>query len=133
MELTTQSRKRKVKDDNHFFKFYKPYKKRKTDKNDEDVEYWAILNSNFVPDLVSSKRRKPHAPNGVQNKEWWENCYMRWSGKDFKKDLQVTRARFNLDLDVIAPYIFKEHYSYFRTTHLFHLPSSFLCGCWLVL
>ena len=70
MELTTQSRKRKVKDDNHFFKFYKPYEKRKTDKNDEDVEYWAILNSNFVPHLVSSKKRKPHAPNGVQNKEW---------------------------------------------------------------
>ena len=54
--------------------------------------------------------------------------------KDFKKDLQVTRATFNLNLDVIAPYVFKEHYSYVRTTHLVHLPSSSsLCGCWLVL
>ena len=37
-----------------------------------------------------------------------ENCNRRWSEKDFKKDLRVTRATFNLTLDVIAPYIFKE-------------------------
>ena len=37
-----------------------------------------------------------------------ENCNRRWSEKDFKKDLRVTRAIFNLTLDVIAPYIFKE-------------------------
>ena len=58
---------------------------------------------------------------------------MRWSGKDFKKDLQVTRATFNLNSDVIAPYVFKEDYSSARTTHLVHLPSPSLRGCWLVL
>ena len=132
LELTTQSRKRKIKNDNVFFEFYKPYKKRKTDGDDEDMEYGAILNA-FVSHLVSSKKRKSRAPNGVRNKEWWENYYSRWSGKDFKKDLQNTKATFNLNLDVIAPYIFKEHYSHFRTTHLVYLPSSSLCGCWLVL
>ena len=86
--------------------FYKPYSKHKADEDDEDIEYGAILNSNFVSHLVSSKKRKPFAPNRVRNKEWWENCYRRWSGKDFKKDLQVARA-FNLIVDVIAPYIFK--------------------------
>ena len=62
LELTTQSRKRKIKDDNDFFEFYKPYKKRKRDDDDEDIEYWAILNSNFVSHLVSSKKRKPALP-----------------------------------------------------------------------
>ena len=38
MELTTQSKKRKVKDDNDFFEFYKPYKNRKTDEGDKDIE-----------------------------------------------------------------------------------------------
>ena len=44
LELTTQSRKRKIKDDNNFFEFYKPYKKRKTDKDDEDISFltWFI-------------------------------------------------------------------------------------------
>ena len=89
--------------------FYKPYTKRKTDEDDEDIEYGAIWNSNFVSHLVSLKKRKPRrAPKRVRNKEWWENCYRRWSGKDFKKDLRVTRATFSLILDVIAPCIFKE-------------------------
>ena len=73
LELTTQSRKRKIKDDNDFSEFYKPSKKRKTDEEDEDIEYGPILNSNFVSHLVSSKKRKSRAPNGVRNKEWWEN------------------------------------------------------------
>ena len=107
LELTTQSRKRKIKDNNDFLEFYKPYEKRKSDEDNKDIEYGVILNSNFVSQLVSSKKRKPHAPSRVRNKEWWENCYRRWSGKDFKKDLRVTRATFNLILDVTAPYIFK--------------------------
>ena len=69
MELTAQSRKRKIKD-NDFLEFYKPYTKRKTDEDDEDIEYGAILNSNFVSHLVSSRKRKPRATNGVRNKEW---------------------------------------------------------------
>ena len=89
LELTTQSRKRKIKDDNDFFEFYRPYKKRKKDEDDKDIEYGEILNSNFVSHLVSSKKRKPHAPSRARYKEWWENCYRRWSGKDFKKDLRV--------------------------------------------
>ena len=58
LELTTQSRKRKIKDDNDFLEFYKPYKKHKRDDDDEDIEYGAILNSNFVSHLVSSKKEK---------------------------------------------------------------------------
>ena len=77
LELTTQSRKIKIKDDNNFFEFYKPYKKCKTDEDDEYSECGAILNSNFVSHLVSSKKREPHAPNQVRNKKWWENCYRR--------------------------------------------------------
>ena len=57
LELPTQSRKRKIKD-NDFLEFYKPYEKRKTDEDDEDIEYGAILNCNFVSQLVSSKKRK---------------------------------------------------------------------------
>ena len=83
LELTTQSRKRKIKNDNDFLEFYKPYKKCKTDKDDEDIKYGAILNPNFVSHLVSSKKRKPRAPSRVRNKELWENCYRTWSGKDF--------------------------------------------------
>ena len=41
MKLTAQSRKRKIKD-NDFLEFYKPYAKRKTDEDDEDIEYGAI-------------------------------------------------------------------------------------------
>ena len=52
LERTTQSRKRKIKD-NDFLEFYKPYEKRKTDEDDEDIEYGAILNCNFVSRLVS--------------------------------------------------------------------------------
>ena len=81
MKLTAQSRKRKIKD-NDFLEFYKPYAKRKTDEDDEDIEYGAILNSNFVSHLVSSKKRKSRSPKRVRNKKWWENCYRRWSGKD---------------------------------------------------
>ena len=62
LELTTQSRKQKIKNDNDFLEFYKPYKKRKTDEDDEDIEYGANLNSNFVSHLVSSKKRKPPLP-----------------------------------------------------------------------
>ena len=62
LELTTQSRKQKIKDDNDFLEFYQPYKKRKRDDDDEDIEYGAILNSNFVPHLVSSKKKKPALP-----------------------------------------------------------------------
>ena len=69
LELTAQSRKRKIKDDNDSLEFYKPYKKRKTDEDNEDIEYGAILNSNFVSHLVSSKKRKPRAPSRVRNKE----------------------------------------------------------------
>ena len=58
LKLTTQSRKRKIKDDNDFLEFYKPYKKRKRDDDDEHIEYGAILNSNFVSLLVSSKKTK---------------------------------------------------------------------------
>ena len=108
LQLTMQSRKRKIKDDSDFLEFCKPYKKRKIDEDDEDIEYEAILNTNFVSHLVPSKKRRPRALNRVRNKEWWKSCYRRWSGKDFKKDLRVTRATFNLILDVIAPYIFKE-------------------------
>ena len=61
LELATQSRKRKIKD-NDFQDFYKPYEKRKTDEDDEDIEYGAILNSNFVSHQVSSKKRKPTLP-----------------------------------------------------------------------
>ena len=57
LEFTTQSRRRKIKDGNDFLEFYKPYKKRKTDEDNEDIEYGAILNSNHVSHLVSSKRR----------------------------------------------------------------------------
>ena len=89
LELTTQLRKRKIRDDNNFLEFYKPYKKRKRDDDDEDIEYEASLNSNFASHLVSSKKKKPRAPSRVRNKESWENCYWRWSGKDFKKDLRV--------------------------------------------
>ena len=39
LELTTQSRKRKIKGHNEFFEFYKPYKKRKRDDDDKDIEY----------------------------------------------------------------------------------------------
>ena len=101
LELTVQSRKRKIKDDNDSLEFYKPYKKRKTDEDNEDIEYGAILNSSFVSHLVSSKKRKPRAPSRVRNKEWWENCYRRMSEKDFKKDLRFTGAIFNLILDAI--------------------------------
>ena len=45
LELTTQSRKRIIKDDDGFSEFYKPYKKRKTEEDDKDIEYGAILNS----------------------------------------------------------------------------------------
>ena len=61
LELATQSRKRKIKD-NELLDFYKPYEKRKTDEDDEDIEYGAILNSNFVSHLVSVKKRKPMLP-----------------------------------------------------------------------
>ena len=80
----------------------------KTDEDDKDIEYGSILNSNFVSHLISSKKRKPHAHSQVRNKDWWENCYRRWSGKDFKKDLRVTRATFNLVLEVIASHILKD-------------------------
>ena len=98
LELTEQSRKLKIKDDNNFLEFYKRYKRRETDEDDEDIEYGVILTSNSVSHLVSSKRRKPRTPNRAQK------CYRKWSGKD----LRVTRATFNLILDVIVPYIFKE-------------------------
>ena len=78
--------------------YYKRYKRRETDEDDEDIEYGVILTSNSVSHLVSSKRRKPRTPNRAQK------CYRKWSGKD----LRVTRATFNLILDVIVPYIFKE-------------------------
>ena len=42
--------------------FYKPYEERKTDEDDGDIEYGAILNSNFVSHLVSSKERKLTLP-----------------------------------------------------------------------
>ena len=42
LELTTQSRKRKIKDDNDFLEFCKPYEKRKTDEDAEDIESEAI-------------------------------------------------------------------------------------------
>ena len=58
LELTTQSRKQKIKDDNDFLEFYKPYKKCKGDDDDKDIEYGAILNSNFDSLLVSSKKTK---------------------------------------------------------------------------
>ena len=45
LELTTQSRKQKIKDDDGFLEFYKPYKKRKTEENDKDIECGVILNS----------------------------------------------------------------------------------------
>ena len=61
LERTTQSRKRKIKD-NDFLEFYKPYEKRKTDEDDEDIEYGAILKSNFVSHQVCSKKRKPTLP-----------------------------------------------------------------------
>ena len=61
LELATQSRKRKIKG-NEFLDFYKPYEKRKTDEDDEDIEYGAILNCNFVSHLVSSKKRKLTLP-----------------------------------------------------------------------
>ena len=61
LELATQSRKRKIKD-NEFLDFYKPYEKSKTDEDDEDIEYRAILNSNFVSQLVSAKKRKLTLP-----------------------------------------------------------------------
>ena len=61
LEFTTQSRRRKIKDVNDFLEFYKPYKKRKTDEDNEDIEYGAILNSNHVSHLVSSKRDNPHS------------------------------------------------------------------------
>ena len=101
LELTTQSRKRKIKDHNDFLEFYKTYKKRKTEEDNQDIEYGLILNYNFFSHLVSSKKRKPRAPSRVRNKEWWENCYRRMSGKDFKKDLRFTGAIFNLILDAI--------------------------------
>ena len=105
LELTTQSKERKIKEGNDFLEFYKLYKNVKHTKMTKT--YGAILNSNFVSHLVSSRKRKPRATNGVRNKEWWENCYKKWSGKDFKKDLRVTRATFNLILHVTVPYIFK--------------------------
>ena len=61
LELAAQSRKRKIKD-NEFLDFYKPYEKSKTDEDDEDIEYRAILNSNFVSQLVSAKKRKLTLP-----------------------------------------------------------------------
>ena len=63
LELTEQSRKLKIKDDNNFLEFHKRYKRRETDEDDEDIEYGVILTFNFVSHLVSSKRRKPRAPN----------------------------------------------------------------------
>ena len=63
LELTEQSRKLKIKDDNNFLEFYKRYKRRETDEDDEDIEYGVILTFNFVSHLVSSKRKKPRAPN----------------------------------------------------------------------
>ena len=42
--------------------FYKPYTKRKTDEDDEDIEYGAIWNFNFVSHLVSFEKRKPALP-----------------------------------------------------------------------
>ena len=42
LELTTQSGKRRIKDNNDFLEFCKPYEKRKTDEDDEDIEYEAI-------------------------------------------------------------------------------------------
>ena len=35
LELTTRSRKIKIKDDNGFFELYKRYEKHKTDKDDK--------------------------------------------------------------------------------------------------
>ena len=58
LELTTQSRKRKIKD-NDLLGLYKPYKKRKTDEDNEDIEHGATLSSNFVSHLVSSKKENP--------------------------------------------------------------------------
>ena len=65
LELIKQSRKQKINDDNDFLEFYKTYKTRKRDKDDKDIEYGAILISSFVSHLVSSKKRKPRAPNQV--------------------------------------------------------------------
>ena len=70
LELTTQSRKQKIKNDNDSLEFYKPFKKRKRGDDDEDIEDGVILNSNFVSHLVSSKKRKPRALSQVRNKEW---------------------------------------------------------------
>ena len=62
LELIKQSRKQKINDDNDFLEFYKT---RKRDEDDKDIEYGAILISSFVSHLVSSKKRKPRAPNQV--------------------------------------------------------------------
>ena len=101
LQLTMQSRKRKIKDDSDFLEFCKPYKKRKIDEDDEDIEYEAILNTNFVSHLVPSKKRRPRALNRVRNKEWWKSCYRRWSGKDFKKDLRRAKEPTNLKSQLI--------------------------------
>ena len=42
VELTTQPRKRKIKDDDDFLEYCKPFKKRKTEEDDKDIEYGAI-------------------------------------------------------------------------------------------
>ena len=76
MELTTQSKKRKVKDDNDFFEFYKPYKNRKTDEDDKDIEYGAILNSILFLTWFLQKRENPALPmeyeirNGGKTATW---------------------------------------------------------------
>ena len=49
----------------YFLEFRKLYENCKTDEDNKDIEYGAVLNSNFVSHLVSSKERKPCAPNQV--------------------------------------------------------------------
>ena len=67
LELTTQSRKRKIKDHNDFLEFYKTYKKRKTDEDNQDIEYGPILNYNFFFSPGFFKKEKtPRSQSGTK-------------------------------------------------------------------
>ena len=64
--------------------FYKPYEKRKTDEDDEDIEHGEILNCNFVSHLVSSKNRKLTLPIEYESR----NCGKIATGGGQEKSLK---------------------------------------------
>ena len=80
-----------------------PYKKPKSDEEDDTASTIVAVTANITSVICRTKKRAPRHPNLIRNKQWWDRCYRNFASEEFKKQVRIQQETFDMILNKVEP------------------------------